>query len=231
MLAFILKYSSDDWRIEMKTIKYSIPKQIADDIERQIKNNVFTVGQKLPTEPELVKQYGASRNTVREAVQSLIHAGILESKQGNGTYVIAKDRLQVDLFSLMTEVTQENIVEVRTLLELYIVESAILHMNEDDIKKIEQCLLLRNNMSAEIKENTQADINFHISIACATHNLLLIKMYQYVTQFFSEFIASKTICHIDKHLYIDELHSSLVSAIKNKDLASAKNTIKEIINL
>jgi len=215
----------------MKTIKYSIPKQIADDIERQIKNNVFTVGQKLPTEPELVKQYGASRNTVREAVQSLIHAGILESKQGNGTYVIAKDRLQVDLFSLMTEVTQENIVEVRTLLELYIVESAILHMNEDDIKKIEQCLLLRNNMSAKIKENTQADINFHISVACATHNLLLIKMYQYVTQFFSEFIASKTICHIDEHLYIDELHSNLVSAIKNKDLASAKNTIKEIINL
>ncbi|WP_028829871.1 FadR/GntR family transcriptional regulator [Proteocatella sphenisci] len=215
----------------MKAIKYSIPKQIADDIERQIKNNVFTVGQKLPTEPELVKQYGASRNTVREAVQSLIHAGILESKQGNGTYVIAKDRLQVDLFSLMTEVTQENIVEVRTLLEVYIVESAILHMNEDDIKKIEQCLLLRNNMSTEIKENTQADINFHISIACATHNLLLIKMYQYVTQFFSEFIASKTICHIDEHLYIDELHSNLVSAIKNKDLASAKNTIKKIINL
>lgn len=215
----------------MKTIKYSIPKQIADDIEQQIKNNVFTVGQKLPTEPELVKQYGASRNTVREAVQSLIHAGILESKQGSGTYVIAKDRLQVDLFSLMTEVTQENIVEVRTLLELYIVESAILHMDEDDIKKIEQCLLLRNNMSAEIKENTQADINFHISIACATHNLLLIKMYQYVTQFFSEFIASKTICHIDEHLYIDELHSNLVSAIKNKDLASAKNTINEIINL
>ncbi len=215
----------------MKTIKYSIPKQIADDIEQQIKNNVFTVGQKLPTEPELVKQYGASRNTVREAVQSLIHAGILESKQGSGTYVIAKDRLQVDLFSLMTEVTQENIVEVRTLLELYIVESAILHMNEYDIKKIEQCLLLLNNMSAEIKENTQADINFHISIACATHNLLLIKMYQYVTQFFSEFIASKTICHIDEHLYIDELHSNLVSAIKNKDLASAKNTIKEIINL
>ena len=40
----------------MKTIKYSIPKQIADDIEQKIKNNVFTVGQKLPTEPELVKQ-------------------------------------------------------------------------------------------------------------------------------------------------------------------------------
>ena len=168
----------------MKTIKYSIPKQIADDIEQQIKNNVFTVGQKLPTEPELVKQYGASRNTVREAVQSLIHAGILESKQGSGTYVITKNRLQFDLFSLMTEVTQENIVGVRTLLELYIVESAILHMNEDDIKKIEQCLLLLNNMSAEIKENTQADINFHISIACATHNLLLIKMYPWNNIYF-----------------------------------------------
>lgn len=227
----VVKYSSDDWRNKMKAVNFSMPKQIADNIEQKIKDGVLNVGDKLPTEPELVIEYGASRNTVREAVQSLIHAGILQAKQGNGTYVIAKDRLQVDLFSLMSKTQKEDTIEVRTLLEEHIVESAILHVTDLDIQKIKEALNLRNADFEKIKEYTKADIDFHIAIAYATHNVLLIKMYQYISQYFIEYIACSQKKHENEQEYIDSLHIQLAESIIQKDICAAKKVIIEIINL
>lgn len=214
----------------MQTIRYSIPKQISIHLEQEIKNGKYKVGDKLPTEPELVEIYQASRNTVREAVQALIHAGLLEAKQGNGTYVVAKERLQVDFFNLMNDINNGDVIEVRTFLENYIIESAILNHNEDDIKNIEKQLEKRNEIAHEIKENTKADIEFHKSIALSTHNLLLYKLYEYISDFFYEFISNSIESNIENQEKINILHSQLVSAIKSKDTKKAKEILNKIIN-
>jgi len=55
---------------------------------QRILRGSYSVGQRIPTEPLLVEDLGVSRNTIREAVASLIHDGLLERRQGSGTYVI-----------------------------------------------------------------------------------------------------------------------------------------------
>ena len=57
-----------------RLMKKSLPKQIADSIEMKIKTEEYVVGDKLPPEPRLMEIYGVSRNTVREAVQSLTNS-------------------------------------------------------------------------------------------------------------------------------------------------------------
>ena len=52
----------------------------------------WPVGSRIPTEPQLVEALGVGRNTVREAVRALVHAGVLECRQGSGTYVIVDRR-------------------------------------------------------------------------------------------------------------------------------------------
>ena len=54
---------------------------------KKMKNGEWKVGQKLPTEPELCQFFGVSRTTIRQAVDSLVSAGLLAKKQGSGTYV------------------------------------------------------------------------------------------------------------------------------------------------
>ena len=81
-----------------------------------------------------------------------------------------------------------------------------------------------------MKENTEADINFHMSIAQATHNVLLIDLYQYISKYFVTYIASK----IEKKKSveeIDKLHKELFLSIKNRDEISAKEIVKKIISL
>jgi GntR family transcriptional regulator len=61
--------------------------QICDDLRRQIESGTLAPGAQLPTESELVEKYGASRNTVREAVKLLAQQHLLESRPGQGTFV------------------------------------------------------------------------------------------------------------------------------------------------
>lgn len=215
----------------MKPVKYSLTKQIADEIEKKIQRGEYKVGDKIPPEPELIQSFGVSRNTVRESVQALIHAGILEARQGDGTYVIAKDRLQVDFYGLMGRTKKKEVWEVRNLLEEYIVSSAVLNAGEDDLSYIEACLLQRNAMQNSVRENTTADVAFHLAIALATHNTLLINLYKYVSQYFNEFIAEHLAAQKDNQDYIDELHKQLFYAIKDKQSEKAKEIVSEIINL
>ena len=56
-------------------------------MERAIASGVWTVGEKIPPEPELMAHFGVSRNTLREAIQALIHGGVLQARQGDGTYI------------------------------------------------------------------------------------------------------------------------------------------------
>src|SRR4051812_11560502 len=63
--------------------------QVIDQLREQIVAGTWAIGTRIPTEAELAQLTGTSRNTVREAVQSLVHAGLLERRQGSGTYVLA----------------------------------------------------------------------------------------------------------------------------------------------
>jgi GntR family transcriptional regulator len=65
-------------------------RQIAEDLRQRIESGEFGRGDKLPTEIELREHYEASRNTVRDAVKSLITRGLIETRPGQGTYVMGK---------------------------------------------------------------------------------------------------------------------------------------------
>lgn len=216
----------------MKTIKYSLTKQVADEIEKRIKDEIYLVGTKIPTEPELIEQFGVSRNTIREAMQALTNAGLLESRQGSGTYVIAKERFQVDFFNLLGKTNHDEIFEVRNLLEEHIVISACKNRTDEDLINISNKLKERNESTEKTRENTCLDMDFHIAIAGATHNSILLNIYKYLSQYFIEFIIDKlTIIDEKDNILIDNLHNELFHAIKEKNTENAKIIITKILNL
>ena len=212
-----------------KIIKDSLPKQISNMIETKIKEGEYKVGDKLPTEQELIKIFNVSRNTIREAIQSLTNSGILEKRQGNGTYVVAQERLEVDFFNVMNSTTTKDVLEVRNLLEQQIVESAIEKANNEDIEEIYRCLELRKQDTNSVRENTEADLNFHFAIAKATHNNLILHLYRYISKYFSKYIYDKMYDLKEEQNKIDELHELLFIAIKNRNINEAHDIINQII--
>lgn len=71
----------------------ALSEQVIAALRNQITSGEWPVGSRIPTEPELVEQLGVARNTVREAVRALAHNGLLDIRQGSGTYVVATSEL------------------------------------------------------------------------------------------------------------------------------------------
>jgi GntR family transcriptional regulator len=65
-------------------------RQIAEDLREQIESGKLKPGQQLQTELELRERYGASRNTVRDAIKWLMNLGLVETRPGQGTFVVQK---------------------------------------------------------------------------------------------------------------------------------------------
>jgi GntR family transcriptional regulator len=65
-------------------------RQIAEDLRERIESGKLQSGQQLESELELRERYGASRNTVRDAIRSLISIGLVETRPGQGTFVVQK---------------------------------------------------------------------------------------------------------------------------------------------
>lgn len=88
-----------------------IHEQIKEDILSKIENNVYSCGQRLPSERRLSEDYKVSRVTIRQAISNLVSEGILERRIGSGTYVKQPviSQPMANLCGIVDELSQQNI--------------------------------------------------------------------------------------------------------------------------
>ncbi|WP_313779270.1 FadR/GntR family transcriptional regulator [Paenibacillus larvae] len=213
-----------------KAVRTSLSKQIAAQFETLIETGTWQVGTKIPPEPELVELLGVSRNTIREAVQALIHNGMLEARQGDGTYVTASNSFEAAMFRRLRGSDVGEILEVRYLLEREIARLAALRRTEEDVKKIGNWLEQRNKQARARQNFVQADLKFHMAIAEAAHNTILIELYKYMYDHLRMTISSV----VDNAEVAEEhiqTHRRLFEAIRDKNKTEAEIAASQIIEV
>ena len=104
-----------------KPVRVSLARQVLTAMESMIRSGKWKVGDRIPAEAELARAFSVSHNTIREALQSLIHMGMLEARPGDGTYVMASDRFAVAVSNRLKESDLPQILEARLALEKEIV--------------------------------------------------------------------------------------------------------------
>ena len=214
-----------------KPIKQSLPKQISIQIEKAIKDGIFKVGEKIPSEPELVKSFEVSRNTIREAIQSLIQAGVLESQQGNGTYVLTNDRFEANILTRLSSSKISEVHEVRISLEKEIVKLAALRRTQEDLINIKKALDEKNSIKQNIQENSKADLEFHLCIAKACHNSIFYDLYKSISQYICTSIQERLELTFMEEENISALHTDLYEAIFSQDTKKAQEIINKILEI
>lgn len=214
-----------------KPIKQSLPKQISIQIEKAIKDGIFKVGEKIPSEPELVKNFEVSRNTIREAIQSLIQAGVLESRQGNGTYVLTNDIFEANILTRLSSSKISEVHEVRVSLEKEIVKLAAQRRTQEDLINIKKALDEKNSIKATLIENSKADFEFHLCIAKACHNSIFYDLYKSISQYICTSIQERLELTFMEEENISALHTDLYEAIFSQDTKKAQEIINKILEI
>ena len=217
--------------MEQKVVKrYSLSKQVSDQLEHMIESGEYAVGSKIPTESELMAMFNVSRNTLREAIQSLTSAGVLVVRQGDGTYVRSNNRFNANMNREYSRVSIQDIKETRNAMELTIVSLAAQRRTEEDMAEITATFRNRTLLQDTVKENSRADIEFHMAVAKASHNQILYDLYRSISSYLESQIAVlQSASDVDME-QIDKYHEQLYYAILDKKPETAVSSAQNILS-
>ncbi|GAA2234867.1 MULTISPECIES: FadR/GntR family transcriptional regulator [Kitasatospora] len=153
--------------------------QVIAQLRAQITSGEWPVGSRIPTEAELVEQLGVARNTVREAVRALAHNGLLDIRQGSGTYVLATSELAGVMHRRFADADQDQVAELRSMLESAAAGLAADRRSERDLALMGTTLARREAAwsSGDPEDFVQADAAFHQAVVAAAHNDVISAIY------------------------------------------------------
>jgi len=223
-MAFFDKMSAGNFRS-----KGSI---IADQLLRKIKTGEHPVGSRLPAERLLAEQAGVSRTSVREAISALQIAGIIESRIGDGNYVVG-DTTGEDLFLQAQSILEQSdspyeIIQARKVIETGVVRLAIKEATDEDLDVIKAVWQKRYEIgrAGDYRIYTKLGKDLHLAIAQASGNRIIIAVLDQLLN-----ISGQPLWQNMRRLYYEQdpariqqmsdIHDRLVNAIVQRDTVEA----------
>ncbi|OHV05583.1 FadR/GntR family transcriptional regulator [Mycobacterium talmoniae] len=193
--------------------------QAIDQLRDSVTSGEWPIGSRIPPEPELAQALGVGRNTVREAVRALAHSGILEVRQGDGTYVRATSEVSGALRRLCGSELRD-VLQVRRCLEVEGARLAATARTEQDLAELRTLLERRDTLQREGRrdEFVRADTELHFAVVRCGHNPVLTELYRGLTEVIMASVATTSA----KPVEADRIgHHGLIEAIAAGDVESA----------
>lgn len=168
--------------IEATNVHLIAASQIAEAINR----GEWSAGDKLPAERELAEIMGISRSSLRQALTALEAVGVIRKKAGVGSFV-QDGALQIIAEEIVAELVTEGdplmLLEARQLLEPELARLAATRRTDDDLVRMRTYMTEMDRfdmLTFSAEHFVEADIEFHLAIAAAAHNPLLLKLFSEV---------------------------------------------------
>lgn len=217
--------------MEYKPIKpKKIYEEVADALLNMIKSGQLKPGDKIASVAQLAENFAVSQSVIREALSGLRAMGLLNMRQGEGTYVTKYDAsrfyLPVTTAFLMKKEDVKELFEVRRILEVGAAASAAVNHDTNDIIAMEEVLQEMVEAVGDGELGERADFNFHRVIVNATHNEMLANLLSSVSEIMVETIRETRRLLLysegrDEQLLAE--HRLIYQAIKDGDSELAQN--------
>ena len=221
-----------------KTPGKSVVDQVADGIISRIIDGSLHPGDKLPTEMELCRQFGAGRNSVREAVKKLQAYGILYIKRADGTFVSESyNQKMLDPMrysSILQKNSWRDFVALRSVIDIGTLNVVI--QREDIASFLPDLYWTFGELSAELHSSTpsvdrvlELDSRFHTQIAGAAQNPMLETITEYITRLTlpSRYETTRRVLEqgdVDRFV---ELHRQLLAVIERRQADQIARTVQD----
>ncbi len=206
----------------METIRRrGLIEQVTGQLREEIAAGRWPVGTRIPTEPELARLVGAGRNTVREAVQALVHGGLLERRQGSGTYVLADSPVTAALRREIDPARRRELLELRQALETTAAGLAALRRTDAEADAMHALLdeVQRHHEAGDLAAAARTDAALHRAVIAAAHNTTYLQVYEGVVPGMERDAHAEM---ADAGTPFPTEHRALIDAIADRDPARAE---------
>lgn len=205
--------------------------QVIEQLRASVNAGEWPVGERIPNEAVLVEHLGVGRNTVREAVRALAHAGILEVRQGDGTYVRATSEVSGALRRLCGSELRE-ILQVRRALEVEGARLAATNRTPDELDELRELLATSQRcLRSGSQEFARADADFHLAVVRCSHNTILIELYHGLLETITASVAANAVATTTTFVHSAAFdHSAVVDHIAAGDEHQAAQAAGRLID-
>lgn len=200
---------------------------VAAILRREIIQGTYRRHERLPASRDLAERHGVARNTLRGALTTLEDEGLLETRRGSGTFVVFEPE---DVKAEAVEnATPMELIDSRFALEPHICRLCVLHGRREDFDSLEAlCDLMERSLNDPITFS-EADTNFHRTLALTTRNRLLIWVIEQINS-----VRSHDEWTLMRHLTLNEAmikeynlqHRSVLEAIRAREPEQAARLMK-----
>ncbi|MBM3157211.1 MAG: FadR family transcriptional regulator [Chloroflexi bacterium] len=156
------------------------PQKVTMDAIRQLQDSIqkgyYPPGSQLPSERDLAQQLNISRPSVREAISFLEALGLVTSITGRGTFVNEMAGHNELPSSLLGSENPLHILETREILEIGLAGHAAQRRTSEDLTIMRQLLERMNESSIDVATFLEIDMEFHLQIAKASQNPVLVQL-------------------------------------------------------
>ncbi|MCM3362669.1 FadR/GntR family transcriptional regulator [Niallia sp. MER TA 168] len=222
--------------MEFKQIKpKKIYEEVADALYEAIKKGQLKSGEKLASVQQLADNFQVSRSAMREALTALKAKGLIELKQGEGTFVKTYHPEEI-VFSfpqavLMNKKDVMNLLEVRRMIESGAAKSAAENRTNQDLIEMKAALDKMSAANGGEELGEAADLEFHLSVAKATNNALLVNLLMNVSDLMQETMKeTRQIWLYSKQTTVTQLyeeHLLIYQAILHKESEKAVSAMTQ----
>lgn len=206
--------------------------QVTEQLRDEIRSGRWPVGSRIPIEPALAELTGTGRNTIREAVQALVHSGLLERRQGSGTYVLAHSETTGTLGAYFATAHERDVIELRQSLDVTAAGLAARRRTDDDIRELHALLAARADAwtATDLQAAVRADIALHRGVVAASHNRVYLEFYDSLLPTIEatvrDHVTATGIGYHDEHR---DLVDAIVAGDSDRALAAARCFFAELL--
>jgi GntR family transcriptional repressor for pyruvate dehydrogenase complex len=195
--------------------------EVLAQLQAEITGGQYKLDERLPSESELCKKFGVSRPVVREALGSLQALGFTAAQPGIGTFVVS-DRVRAPL--LLGRYSPANVREVRRCIEIPAIRLAAERRTDRDIGELAAILARMEDADNPARRN-QLDANFHIAIARASGNPLIVKIVEELRSVLEEHSLAAARAPYRRRAAAEE-HRAIYDAIVDRDPDAAAAAVE-----
>lgn len=214
----------------MKTIKkVSIQAQIIESIKEYIKENNLKSGNQLPSQMQMIKNFGVSRSSLREALKTLEAYGVIEVLIGKGVFVKNPSSDPLSSQAREKEALLE-VLHVRKILEKEIIRLVVENATEKELNEIRECL---DKLMVKYKKGvtqTSEDKKFHMTLYKYCHNKVMIQLINSMDNVFNK-LWMHPLGMPDPFLKTIPMHKEMFEMICKRDIKKAQAINAKTINV
>ena len=207
----------------------SLSGRIASEIREALFSGKIRSGDFLGTEASLAEEFGVSRMASRDALRSLAATGIVEVRQGaRGGVRVAPGNLERfgDALAIQLQllgVTDLEVIEAQTALEAMSAELAAARSNAADRKRLRRSVEECAELVAEPASFTEAALGFHLAVAEASHNRILVAQLTALHHVLRPLYARRTTREVAARVV--EAHRELLDRIESGDAEGSRQSM------